>query len=317
MAEPLDCAGARALIQRLVTGAAVTEGELERARDHLSGCEECRTVFEVAGTRSLEGAEEIPADADSVFEEAAGPEEIRDVAEAEAEPSEVEARELFERLHVAALEDHGIEPIGRARVAERLGRAERLGPVALAALAEAAREDPDEGVREAALAALDRLDEAVSIPQRVIEAWSEAPAAATPFIEGVLERLTDEPPSARGVLGLARATGGRETELRGKEASSGLLQEKEGNLWLSLKRLPAEFENTKPVVVVPRALAEGTAAVDWSGEQPGLVRAETPVAGNSLEVRLGEVTAPVREERLFGRIYVLNPKASRETHRSS
>jgi hypothetical protein len=66
--------------------------------------------------------------------------------------TEVDSSDHPERYLAAALAEP--ERIVRLRAAERLGAARRIGPAALAALAEAAAEDPDADVRAAALEAL-------------------------------------------------------------------------------------------------------------------------------------------------------------------
>jgi hypothetical protein len=154
----------------------------------------------------------------------------------------------------------------------------------------------------------------VSLPRRLIEAWSAAPAEAAPFIAGVLARLTSEgPPTNPGVVGLvgSAAGAGEEMTLTGKEGISGLLKSEQSELWLELNRLPSSFEKAKPVVALPSALAEGAPTITWSGERPGLVAAATPVVSGSLQVRLGQVPAPSGRESLFERVYVLNPEARR------
>jgi HEAT repeats len=195
----------------------------------------------------------------------------------------VDVATLFERALTVALADE--DPEVRRRAAERLGGVHRIGAVPLAVLADAAGDDPDAEVRAAALAALDRLDEAVSLPQRVIDAWAEAPADAAPFIAGVLSRL-------------------------GLDVSHGIVQE-QGVLFLRLNRLPASLERTTPVVALPEALLQKTPAVDWAGEKPGLVPASEPVSGGSLEVRLGELPGPAAEKSPFERAYLLSPELRR------
>jgi hypothetical protein len=252
---------------------------------HLEECERCRAIL-----------------AELVKEP-----EVVSEAEVQVEPSE-----RYESYMTATLRDR--EPIVRARAAKWLGAADRLGPAALAELAEVAGEDDDEEVRETALEALDRLDEAVSLPRRLIEAWSAAPAEAAPFIAGALARLTSEgPPTNAGVVGLTGSTapGGKELTLTGKEGISGLLREEQSELWLELNRLPSSFENAKAVVALPAALAAEGPAITWSGEQPGLVAVATPVVGGSLQVRLGEVVGQSGQGTLFQQVYVLNPEARR------
>jgi hypothetical protein len=331
MTETPDCRRARTLVQRAVTGVDVGEDELEWALEHLATCEVCAARLEVARTPACEVVEEDLPDAARVLREGEDlashyPDLARHLEECEwcrttlaelvKEPevlsekdAEAEPSEGYERYMADALAEP--EPVIRRRAADWLGRAERVGPAALAALADVAAEDADEKVREAALTALDRLDEAVALPQRIIEAWSEDPAEAAQFISGVLARLTAEgPPVSPGVIGLVGSTSpdGEGMTLSGTEGARGLLWGKQSELWLTLERLPSGFENTKPIVALPKALAELAPAIRWLGEQPGLVAAATPVADGSLELRLGQVVAP-EAEQLFDRVYVLNPAA--------
>jgi hypothetical protein len=334
MTETPDCHRARTLVQRAVTGVDVGEEELEWAREHLAGCELCAERIEEARSPACEEVKEDLPDAARLLREGEDlashyPDLARHLEECEwcratlaelvKEPDvfseteiEVEPGERYERYMADALADGGSEPIVRRRAADWLGRAERVGPVALAALADAVAEDADGKVRRAALMALDRLDEEVSLPRRIIEAWSAAPAEAVQFISGVLARLTAEgPPVSPGVIGLvgSASPGGEETTLSGPEGASGLLRGRQSELWLTLERLPSGFENTKPVIALPKALAEIALPIRWSGEQPGLVPAARPVANGFLEVRLGHVVAEPETERLFDQVYLLNPSA--------
>jgi hypothetical protein len=217
--------------------------------------------------------------------------------------TEVDWSERFDRYRAAALEEP--EPIARVHAAERVGEAERVGPRTLAALAKRAVEDSDAEVRKAALNALDELDAAVSIPQRLIEAWSAAPEEAAPFIAGVLARLAgDQPPVIAAVAEL------------GKEGIKGNLSTEEGELRLTVEGLPPSFETTKPVVAVPGALDPDAPEVEWYGKEPGLVTAEDAVRAGRLDVRLGRMLDPAAEPTLtpeLERLFVLNPKASRES----
>jgi hypothetical protein len=200
----------------------------------------------------------------------------------------VDPDEVFERALTDALGEP--DRIARRRAAEQLGGLERPGAEALAALATSAAEDSDEEVRATALEALDRLDDAVSIPRRVIDAWAEAPAEAGPFISGVLSRLAG---------GTSRA-GKRVTELSGQVTREG------GALWLTLNRVPSLFEKKMPVVAIPVALRGDPPPIHWSGERPGLVRASAPVSEGVLRVRLGTPAARGGHEDVFERVYLLD-----------
>jgi hypothetical protein len=221
------------------------------------------------------------------------------LSEPEIEPDSGEA---FDRYLAAALNEP--QPISRVHAAERAAEAQHVGPAALEALAERAAEDPERVVREAALKALDELDAAVSIPRRLIEAWSASPEQAAPFIEGVLARLAGgAPPAAPAVAEL------------GKEGVTGTLSAEEGDLLLTVEGLPPSFERTSPVIAVPGALRAAVPRVEWQGEEPGLVSAEAAVRAGRLDVRLGRLLDPTAEPKLtpeLERLFVLNPQASRE-----
>lgn len=165
--------------------------------------------------------------------------------------------------------------------------------------ADEARVNPEELFERALTAAL-------SDPDKV------APDEA-PFIARALARVTGAEMSAGAlVIELLGSPGraGEETTLGGGEGISGTIKKEENDLWLKLNKLPPSFENTKPVVVLPGALTEGDPAIRWSGTEPGLVAATTPVTAGSLEVRLCEIIAPTKEP-LFQRVYLLNPEARR------
>ena len=292
MAEARDCRSVESAIQRALVGAAVSEEELERALAHVAACESCGPRFEVRAPAAWEGVEE---------------KEPQVVSEGVVEPSE-----LFQRALISALLSP--ETIARRRAAQRLGAFEQVGLPALEALAGAASEDPERQVREAALAALDELDEQVSIPQRVIEAWSAAPVEAVPFIAGVLARLAGTaPPVAPGVTRLVASSrrGGDPIALRGEGGIEGRLRRERDELWLELDRLPPSFEQTSPVLALPRALEPAPPPVEWARESPGLVPASAPVAQGSLRVRLGRVAEPPLAEGLFDDIYLLSPERRR------
>jgi hypothetical protein len=229
---------------------------------------------------------------------------------------EAHSSDVFDGYMAAALE--GPEPSARVNAAERAAEAEHVGPATLEALASRAAEDPEREVREAALKALDELDAAVSIPKRLIEAWSASPEEAVPFIEGVLARLAgDRPPVTSAVAELAGSTStpDRRVSLAGKEGITASLSAEEGELRLTVEGLPASFEKTTPVVAVPGALRATVPEVDWYGKEPGLVSAEAAVQAGRLDVRLGRMLDPTAEPKLtpeLERLFVLNPEASRE-----
>lgn len=283
-----DCRSAEATIHRALVGARVDKVEVDRALAHLADCEVCGPRFELASATAWKGRED----------------QMQESAESGTAGERVEPRELFERALVAALSE--TDATARRRAAERLGGVECLGAAALAALAEAAAEDDDGEVRARALVALDRLDEEVSIPQRVIDAWSAAPAEAAPFIAGVLARLGGEGPLARRSitrLVAAAVKGHHQIELSGKEGIGGHLSVEENELWLRLNRMPAGLEKTRPVVALPAALAENAPPLEWAGKAPGLVAATAPVEAGELNVRLGRSSA---RKELFREIYLLN-----------
>lgn len=96
--------------------------------------------------RHLEDCEWCRAELAELVEEP----DIQAEADIEAEPSD-----SVERYLAAALAEP--ERIVRLRAATKLGAARRIGPGALAALADVAAADPDADVREAALDALGRI----------------------------------------------------------------------------------------------------------------------------------------------------------------
>jgi hypothetical protein len=179
------------------------------------------------------------------------------LSEADIEP---ESSDRVERYLVAALETP--ERIVQVRAARQLGTARRVGPAALAALAEAAAEDRDEEVRAAALEALEELDAAQL----------------------------------------------------GKEGVKGTLSAEEGELRLTLEGLPPSFEESIPVVAVPRALRAAMPGIEWSGGEPGLVSVEDAVSQGRLDVRLGRMLDPSAAPELtteLERLFVVKPRAPR------
>jgi hypothetical protein len=288
MARAPDCHSAEVAIQRALVGVAVPERDIERALAHVADCQACGPRFEVPAGVPLTEVEE----------------ELQVVSEGQVDPTE-----LFELALTAALSSP--DAIARKRAARRLGGFDRVGVRALEALAGAATEDSEEEVRAAALMALDELDEQVSIPQRLIEAWSAAPAEAAPFIAGVLSRLSRGAPP--GVTRLAPSPRSREGRIRvsGEGGIEGSVTRERDELWLELDALPPRFEETSPVVAVPRALAPDAPPVEWAEKEAGLVRAPAPVAQGSLRVRLGRVGETPSAEALVGEIYLLSPERPR------
>ena len=220
MTGTTGCHSALAAIQRAVTGAPVTEDEIERALAHLAACEDCGARVDLGATAACHELEaDLPAAARLVREgedltrkqpdlarHLESCERCRAIlAELAMEPVETDGPDLevapdaVERALTAALDRP--DPVMRRRAAERLGSMERLGAEPLSALADAAATDEDAKVRAAALEALDKLDDAVSIPRRVIEAWAEEPGEAAPFIAGVLARLAATSESVTGLAG--------------------------------------------------------------------------------------------------------------------
>ena len=335
MTETPDCRDARALVQRAVTGLPVSEGDLERALAHLATCEHCAARVEVARTAACEEAEEDIPEAARLLrarEDLGGryPDLARHLEECEwcratlaelmREPdllseagTRLDPSELFERSLATALADP--ETIVRQRAARRLAGMQRVGPVALAALADAAVEDPEEEVRATALRALDELDRAVSIPERVIDAWSASPEEAAPFIESVLARFAgDRPPASPAVMELAGSRWSPEQQMSfsSKEGITGRLSAEEGELRLALEGLPSSFEKTTPLIAVPGALRETRQPVEWFGKDPGLVPVDAPVARGRLHARLGRLPERPREAGGPGaleRVYLLNREA--------
>jgi hypothetical protein len=307
MTDPIDCAEARTAIQRAVTGAPVTDVDLERALAHVAACVDCSAQFDLRHPLAFDHAEDREILAELIRE----PEML---AETEGR---VDPVELFERSLAGALTDP--DRMVRLRAAERLGRTDRLGAPALLALADAAAEDRDTEVRSAALSALDELDASVSIPQRLIAAWSASPEEAAPFIEGVLARLAaDEPPATEAVTELTGSTWSRERQIEftGKGDIRGRMSLHEDELRLALEGLPSIFEKTRPTIAFPAALTGVGPPVDWPGEQPGLVPAEARVAEGRLEVRLGRMKEPPAEpgeSSALARAYLLSPESARKS----
>ena len=269
--------------------AAVDPAELERALAHVESCDECSRRFDVAETSAWFG----------------GREETHAMTQVPVDPTA-----LFEAALTAGLSDS--DDLVRRRAAERLGEMKGLGAAAVDALVAAAGEDREERVRAAALTALQRLDTQVSLPQWVIDVWSAAPAEAAPYLEGVLARLAAPSGATTGVTRLASAkTQDDETVvLSGERGVSGRVSREPDGLWLTVEGLPAEVEDTKPVVAVPKALEVKEITVVWAGDEPGLVAASEPVSGGSLRVRLGASDAPA--PTLFDQIYLIQPKDHRE-----
>lgn len=284
------CANAVAVIQRAIVGVDQPGADLDEAIAHIRGCAACSVRFDLAALRpSLEKDDHVP--------------EL-------AQPSE--PHERFEPVLTTGLSSP--EAIVRIRAADRLGSFQRLGPVALDALAQAAADDEDGEVRETALAALDRLDAEVSLPQRLIEQWSETPAEAAPYLADVLARLsapTPYTPATVTRLLALRSEAGEQLDVSGEEGITGRLSREKEELWLRLSGLPRRFENAKPVVAVPNALDEDAPGVEWTGASPGLVRAPAPVAQGSLDVMLANMRASAEatvSETLFGHVYLLSPR---------
>jgi hypothetical protein len=166
---------ARSMLQRaLVCGllgtdsppGAVDSAALEQALAHVTSCDECSSRFDFAQTVALIESME----------------KTQDMAEEPVDPAA-----LFESALTVGLADP--DNLIRRRAAERLGEMTGLGASAVRALAGAAGTDRDEQVRAAALAALQSLDPALTLPQWLISAWSAAPAEAAPYLEDVLARL--------------------------------------------------------------------------------------------------------------------------------
>ena len=282
---------------------AVDPAELERALAHVASCEHCSLRFDVAETAAwLESREETHV-----------------MAQVPVNPTE-----LFERALTAALSDP--DDIVRRRAAERLGEMTGLGVGALDALVAAAEEDRDERVRAAALTALQHLDTQVSLPQWVIDVWSATPAEAAPYLEGVLARLA-APAGAAATTGVTRLASAETQDdeavvLAGERGVSGRVSREPDGLWLTVEGLPAEVEDTKPIVAVPKALDAEEITIAWAGDEPGLVAATEPVSGGSLRVRLGDVEEGGAQEAaappaaapptLFDQIYLLHPKDRRK-----
>jgi hypothetical protein len=263
------CTRARDFAGRWAAGAAVAQEDLEWAVEHLASCERCWEEFDLPDAEAS----------------------VRDLPVKELR---VDPVELFERALTTAISDP--EAIVRRRAAERLGAFERLGIEALAALVTAASDDPDGEVRAEALRAIDRLDTAVSVPERLIEAWAEAPAQAAPFLSAALERLS-------GTIGGVVAAG--------EAGVTGRLEAQGNELRLTVAGLPASFENTWPVVMLPKAFEPEAPAIEWAGERPGVVRADESVADGSVNILLGSFVKEPVAEKLAERVYVLNPAARR------
>lgn len=335
MAEMIDHRAAEAILQRAVIGAPIDEGDITRALSHLATCATCSERFEISRTAACHDVRDDLADAARVLhagDDLAGayPAIAAHIEECEwcstvvtelvsepvdeggvVEPLPADLDDLFVRALEAALADP--DPVTRERAAERLGEFEPLGATVLAALANAAVEDPDTGVRAAALRGLDGLDARVSIPNRLIEAWAASPAQAAPFIAGILGRLAGEAEfSAAWVTELVVSEGLSEEKmmLRSNEGAAGEIAVEKNRLWLTLSDLPSRFENTKPVVAVPEALMKESAPVEWAGGEPGLISAAHPVSGGSVRIDLGRVREKplVQGRELFEHIYLLSPE---------
>jgi len=281
------------------TAAVVDPADLERALAHLAACEECRRRFDIAETAAwLESREGT-----------------HPMAQAPVDPLS-----LFESALTAALSDP--EGLVRRRAAARLGDMTGLGAATVEALAAAAREDRDERVRAAALAALQRLDSLASLPPWATDVRS--PAAAS-YLTGVLARLAG-PAATTGVTRLERATTqyGEAVALFGERGVSGRVSREPDGLWLMVKGLPPEVEDSETVVAVPKAFGVEALTVLWAGQEPGLIVASEHVADGSLRVRLGSVReggaqpgggaqpAAAAPPRLFDQIYLLHAKDRRK-----
>jgi hypothetical protein len=336
----LDHAAAQSVFQRLVAGEPPSPDDVASALAHTAGCEECRAQFDLGRTSACDAVEEdLPAAAQAVREGRSPADQYPAVARhleecdrcrivlselvtepepepAVAEPS-IEPRErFFERVLTDGLAD--ADAVARERAAERLADLQRIGPRALAALAEAARDDSEERVRKAALRALVRLDARVSLPERVIEAWAADPEVGAVFLRGVLARLADERVPVEGVTELVggEAPGEERTAVTGSGGIRGRISEEADELKLSLEGLPRKFEHTKVVVAIPRVLEQDAPPIEWRGE-PGLVAAEEDVRGGSVEMTLGRVVDDPggAKGKLFDRLYLLGPEARRRRRR--
>lgn len=271
----MDHATARRRFAHVLAGVPVETADLEEAVAHAETCESCARDLGAVASRAPATAPDPPA--------------------------------IFERALAAALGRP--DPVVRRRAAEQLGEAARLGPATLGALAQAAGSDADRRVREAALRALDALDAHVSIPDRLIEAWSAEPTEAAAFIEAALDRLAEPRLTRTGVdrLDGTASVGEPRVSLRGEGPIHGEVVGEGGELRLDLEGLPARLERTVPVVAVPEALLVGAPSIPWTGDRPGLVPAADPVAGGSLHVVLARgAESPPGD--LFRHVYLLNPR---------
>lgn len=320
-------ATALSVLRLAAVGAEADPAETERALAHVAGCEICGAAFEIPRTAACERIEDELAEAALTVREGGDLPGRHPMVSAHleaclrcrtvltelaTEPSEpgpmtrsMNPTERFERALVEGMGEP--ETIVRLRAAERLGALARPGAAALASLAAAAGGDPEEDVRAAALMALDRLDTQVAIPERVVEAWAETPAAAAPYIASVLERLSGG--VVGGVTRLVTRKGRRPGRLivSGEEGIRGNIVEEKHTLWLRLRGLPERLERTRPVIALPGALHEDAPNVDWPEQPPGILHTETPVTGGTLEVLLAR-GAPQGSESLFRRMYLLAPK---------
>ena len=77
--------------------------------------------------------------------------------------------------------------------------------------------------------------------------------------------------------------------LSGERGVRGRVARGPDGLWLTVEGLAPEFEGTRPVVAVPKALQVEATTIVWAGGVSGLVAASEPVARGSLRVRLGKV----------------------------
>jgi len=277
----VDHGAAEQVFRSFVAGIEVPPGELDAAFEHAAACEACRARFELARAASSTGGEDM-----------------HDVP--------VEPAALLARASTAMLS--APEAVARLRAARRLATLPVVSAPGLAALVRVAAEDRDEDVRAAALAALDALDDEVSLSERVIAAWSEAPAEAEPYLVDVLRRL--ETLAAPRVARLETEEAGDELRVRGPGGEGRIVREEE-RLWLRLNRLPESFEKSLPVVAVPAAFGERAQAVEWPGT-PGLVPSRDSVSGGSVDVYLGNLlpSEPL-STKLFERLYLLDPRKRR------
>lgn len=176
----MGCAAAAAIVEKVLAGASVPEADVAEAIAHRASCATCRERFDIADLAACVAVEDQLLERTRLQvagEDPGGrwPEldghlaacarcraALDDLSEETVMEPASEAIDLprsgsrFERWLTSAL--GAPEPIVRLRACERLGELDHLGTSSTEALNTTAEHDPDQAVRDAAVAALRHFD---------------------------------------------------------------------------------------------------------------------------------------------------------------